>query len=67
VFAPPQTPKFEVLHLFNYREEAGYAADAGLAGGQEEIKGESAEDVWEGWENRDWEGWSALEGYNGAK
>ena len=61
VFGPPQTPKYEVLHLFDYREQAGYAHDAGLAGGQEEIKGESAQDIWEGWENRDWTGWSALE------
>ena len=37
-------------------------ADAGLAGGQEEIPGESDASVWAGWENQDWTGWSALEG-----
>ena len=50
-----------MLHLFDYREQAGYAPNAGLAGGQQEIKGESAEEVWAGWESQDWSGWSALE------
>jgi Fe-S-cluster-containing dehydrogenase component len=64
VFAPQaQTPepKYEILHIFDYRAQAGYAPDGGLTGGQQEIKGESAEDVWAGWETRDWSGWSALE------
>jgi Fe-S-cluster-containing dehydrogenase component len=64
VFMPKETKtkRFEVLHLFDYRAQAGYAADAGLAGGQEEIPGESDASVWAGWENQDWTGWSALEG-----
>lgn len=61
VFAPPQMARYEVLHLFGYREQAGYSLEAGLAGGQQERKGESAEDVWAGWETQDWTGWSALE------
>ncbi len=62
VFAPKETKRFDVLHLFDYRAQAGYAPDAGLAGGQEEISGESDASVWAGWENQDWTGWSALEG-----
>jgi hypothetical protein len=64
IFGPDNkaaSPRYEVLHLFDYREQAGYAADAGLAGGPEEIRGESAQDVWAGWENRDWTGWSVLD------
>ena len=67
VFAPPQTAKFEILRMFDYREQAGYAPDAGLAGGQEEIAGESAADVWAGWERRDWTGWSVLDGGQGGQ
>ncbi len=60
VFAPKETKKFQVMRLFDYREQAGYSTDAGLAGGQQEIKGESDTDVWAGWETRDWTGWSVL-------
>jgi Fe-S-cluster-containing dehydrogenase component len=67
VFAPPQTKKYEILHLFDYPAQAGYAPNVGLAGGQQEIPGESATDVWAGWEQRDWEGWSALEGFKEEK
>ena len=62
VFAPPQTQKFEILHLFDYRSQAGYAPDAGLAGGQEEIPGESDREVWAKWEERDWMDWGDLFG-----
>lgn len=58
VFAPPETQGFNIQQIVNYQETAGYAADAGLAGGQQEIAGESANAVWEGWENRDWLDWS---------
>jgi Fe-S-cluster-containing dehydrogenase component len=61
VFAPPEAQRFEVTGQYDYQKQAGYDADAGLAGGLQEIRGESDEDVWAGWENRDWTGWSALE------